>query len=161
MIRYRHRSLPEIQARARAELNRNPTITTYVWRDGREIRSRTAPWAKLRRDLQKIGQAFLTIRPSFDRFNEQVQAALAAMPAASVRRVGLLPPAGPPRLLSVADSLSPAPPRHPDLDVFDQAVADYEARLDCPHDSSSGGYGPERTWRCDECGEITGQEEDR
>lgn len=50
------------------------------------------------------------------------------------------------------------PARHPDLDVFDAAVAEFESRMDCTHDSSSGGYGPDRTWRCDECGEITGRE---
>ena len=50
------------------------------------------------------------------------------------------------------------PARHPDLDVFDAAVSEFEFRMDCPHASSSGGYGPDRTWRCDQCGEITGRE---
>lgn len=154
------RSLAELQARARAELNRNPTIQVYGWRDGREHNRRQAePWASFRIRVRAIGQAFIDIRPSFDRFSEQVQRALAAMPAASVTRPEGFLRAVPPPAVSDDPGLSPAPPaRHPDLDVFDAALAEFESRMDCPHDSSSGGYGPDRTWRCDQCGEITGRE---
>jgi hypothetical protein len=122
--------LPEILARAKAELNRNPSITRYTMVGGRELRQRVEPWASFRASLQQLGQAFLTIRPEVGRFREALHRSLASMPAAPIRPSGVPVPERHLRLLSVDDSLSPAPPRHPDLDVFDQAVADYEAEQD-------------------------------
>lgn len=73
MIRARYRTLPEILARAKAEIERNPTITVYGWRDGAEWnRRQTEPWESFRRQMQKLGQAIA---------REQRQRVLAATPA--------------------------------------------------------------------------------
>ena len=190
----KRRTLAELLARARWELERNPTITVYEMVDGQEVRRPTDPWLQFRRSVRQIGQAFVRVEVSARSFSESLQRALAAMPEPRVRRPegflryvpspavsddpGLTPaPRKPVVLPARFDTPEPGlaslfrhhgvpvefeqPARHPDLDVFDAAVAEFESRMDCPHDSSSGGYGPERTWRCDECGEITGREPKR
>ena len=158
----KRRTLAELLHRARWELERNPTITVYEMVDGREVRRPTDPWLRFRRSVRQIGQAFIAVEVHARSFSESLQRAVAAMPAASVRRPEGFLRYVPPPAVSDEHRLTPAPPaRHPDLDVFDAAVAEFESRMDCTHDSSSGGYGPERTWRCDECGEITGREPKR
>lgn len=158
----KRRTLAELHRRARFELERNPTITVYTMVDGREVRRPTEPWRKFRQQMRELGQAFVRVKVSVEPFRESLQRALDAMPDPRVWPPGWGTPVTRPQGFSVAHSLSEPPPaRHPDLDVFDAAVAEFESRMDCPHDSSSGGYGPERTWRCDECGEITGREPKR
>lgn len=107
MIRPRHRALPEILARAKAELDRNPEITVYGWRDGREHNRRQAePWAIFWASMQKLGQAFIAIRPEVDGFRKALQSSLAAMPAGPIRSSGVPVPEEAPQPLSVAPSLS-------------------------------------------------------
>lgn len=109
MIRPRHRPLAEDLARARRELDRNPTITRYAWVDGREIRQRVEPWLGIRRSLQQLRHAFITITPDLVSFGEALQRALAAMPAPPDRPVGLGALRKDLRQLSVAPSLSEPP----------------------------------------------------
>ena len=61
----KRRSLAELQARARAELNRNPTITVYRMVGGREVRRRAEPWASFRAAVRQIGQAFISFLVMF------------------------------------------------------------------------------------------------
>lgn len=105
MIRPLHRTLAEDLARAKAELNINPSITRYQMIDGRELRQRVEPWLSFRRSLQQLGQAFITIKPDLASFGEDLQRALAAMPAPRVWPPGWGTPVAPPRGLSVEHDL--------------------------------------------------------
>lgn len=98
------RSLPDLLARAYVEIDRNPTITTYVWQDGREIRSRIEPWLSFRRSLGKIGRAYIHIKPDTTKFRDSIEQAFGpfAMPAARHQPVGLFP-----RQLSIAPPSDP------------------------------------------------------
>ena len=155
----KRRTLAELLDRARFELERNPSITVYTMVDGQEVRRPSDPWRKFRQQMRELGQAFLRGEVHARSFSESLLIALNALPAATVQRPEGFLRYVPPPAVSVDHSLSPDPPaRHPDLEVFDAAVSEFESRMDCPHASNSGGYGPDRTWRCDQCGEITGRE---
>lgn len=74
------RSLAEIRSRAMAELERNPTITVYAMRDGRELdRRRVLPWSEFRRSLERLGQAFISIKPAFEEFSGSLARAIDAI----------------------------------------------------------------------------------
>lgn len=145
MIRQRHRPLPEDLARAKAELHRNPTITTYGWRHGMECNRRPVNqnlwtilgFAEIARAMlrakpdieRRLSQAFVPLRVDVEALQSALRGALWPLPGGRRPSPGRVPPGRPRRWLSVAPSPSPAP-RHPDLDRFDQALADYEAQED-------------------------------
>lgn len=204
MIRPLHRPLAEDLARARRELNVNPTITRYQMVDGRELRQRVEPWPSFRRSLETIGDAMRSFARTAETFSARLQTLIEARPETTVRRPTGFVRSVDPLLLSVRDGLSPVEHiceysdpnqcgwpghrragrkpvvlparfdttelgvasllrhhgvevrfRHPDLDAFDAALADYEARLDaeegaaytCPHGHTGAIYCPQ----CHEC----------